>query len=183
MKKIMSIVFVVFLFLGACSNEKVIIQKIINDSLELVEKSEDFDRKEVREYKVGDALINPFFRNHDKDIYSLYFTAMSKNQKIKSTKIIAYELIIGEGENKVSLAKQLDARISFEPHFDDADWGPGVMFAGMELFDKTKLSVDDNSKIKLILEVEVESSRGTEKKIIEYDMRYEEEKHLAIFMK
>ncbi|MCK5242554.1 hypothetical protein KAR34_08890 [bacterium] len=181
MKKMILILVAAPLLLCSCSNEEIIIQKIVNDSLESVKKSQDFNREEIDKYRVGDAIIKPFFRNHDKDVYSFHFTALSKNQKLKSAKIISYKLIIDEGEDEVSLAKQVDTRLIFKPHRDDTAWGKGVMFVGIKLFDKTQLIVDENSKIKLILEVEIEGAEESVERILEYDLRYDEDKYLAVF--
>lgn len=176
MKKLLLISLVAPMLFCSCSRE-VVVQKIINDSLQSVKKSQDFDRADLKQYKVQDAIIDPFFRNYGKDVYSLHFTALSRNIKLKTVKIISYELIIGEGEDKISLAKHVDTRMIFKPYRDEKTWGAGVLFAGITLFDKTQLEVDRSSKIKLILEVEIESSDAIEKKTIEYEMKYDEDRY------
>lgn len=165
--------------LTSCSLEIGVVQNITNDSIQLFSENQDFNSEKLDEYKIREAIVCPFFRNSEDDIYSFHISAYSKNNQLRSATIISYNLKIAEDDGVENISETINKKIIFKPHWDKKDWDSDVLFAGLTVFEDKRIELNENSKVKLVIKIEVESDEGVEVKELKYDFRYEEDRYLV----
>ncbi|MCD4812605.1 hypothetical protein K8S19_02805 [bacterium] len=141
---------------------------IINENLELFTQQRDFKSKIIKNYKIDDTVVCPFFRHEKDNVFSVFCSVYNNGETEREITIESLELE-HEGIRNIRHINEKKKLIKEKDQY----WGENVYFAGFVLTRNEEIAINSKNTITVILNVSVDDGGKLQQKKIKYDFEFE----------